>query len=80
MLARGIDGPNAVLFGERLRKGIERLQIPWASGVIPVTSSFGVATISELAPPPDGDALVARADKRLYEAKSAGRNRVVGPT
>jgi diguanylate cyclase (GGDEF)-like protein len=79
LLARGIDGKNGVLFAERLRRGIERLQIPWEGRAIPVTSSFGVATVAEMPQPPEEDALVALADKRLYEAKTGGRNRVVGP-
>ncbi len=83
LLARGIDAQNAMLFAERLRRGIERLAVPWNGSTIPVTSSFGVATLVELysgeAPKSiDGDLLVARADQRLYPAKSGGRNRVVG--
>ena len=43
-----------------------------------VTASFGVASRSELPPEASGpDALLALADKRLYEAKASGRNRVV---
>ena len=86
LLARGIDAANAVLFAERLRRGIERLAIPWQGNAIPVTSSFGVATLLELYDPAvepprslDGDVLVAKADQRLYQAKGGGRNRVVGP-
>jgi diguanylate cyclase (GGDEF)-like protein len=83
LLARGIDAPNAVMFAERLRRGIERLQIPWGGIAIPVTSSFGVATLAELSPDGpnsvDGDRLVERADQRLYQSKSGGRNRVTGP-
>jgi two-component system, cell cycle response regulator len=79
LLARGIDGTNGYLFAERLRRGIERLEIPWNTGAIPVTASFGVSTYTELKDPTDGDRLVAEADRRLYEAKTGGRNRVVGP-
>ena len=84
LLARGIDLKNAVAFAERLRKGIERLVIPWGEGTIPVTSSMGVAALEELSvelggpKSIDGDLLVARADQRLYVAKNGGRNRVVG--
>jgi diguanylate cyclase len=39
-----------------------------------ITASFGVAQLGER---DNGDTLVQRADAKLYEAKSAGRNRVV---
>ncbi|MBL8714759.1 MAG: GGDEF domain-containing protein [Myxococcales bacterium] len=78
VLARAIDVHGAVAFAERVRAGIEQLVIPWENGRIPVTSSFGVAALDEL-PKPEGDALLALADKRLYAAKGSGRNRVVGP-
>ena len=41
-----------------------------------VTASFGVADRDELAGAPSGDLLVSLADRRLYDAKAAGRNRV----
>ena len=78
ILARMIDPSHAMPFAERLRLGVAGMQIPWNDGVIPVTASFGVATLAEL-PTADGDQLVALADKRLYDAKAGGRNRVVGP-
>ncbi len=78
VLARSMDGPEACAFAERMRLGVQNLVVPWENGHIPITASFGVAELSEL-PQPDGDALVALADKRLYEAKGSGRNRVVGP-
>ncbi|MBL8716636.1 MAG: GGDEF domain-containing protein [Myxococcales bacterium] len=86
LLARGIDLENAIAFAERLRKGIERLAIPWGTGALNITSSMGVAALGELSAELggpksiDGDLLVARADKRLYVAKNSGRNRVIGPT
>ena len=81
ILARSIDIHNALAFAERLRLGVQHLVVPWPgapNGAIAITASFGVAELSEL-PQADGDALVALADKRLYEAKGGGRNRVVGP-
>ena len=43
---------------------------------IPVTISMGVATLDPEEPTPA--AIIRRADERLYEAKSAGRNCVKG--
>ena len=39
-----------------------------------ITASFGIAQLGER---DDADTLIQRADARLYEAKCAGRNRVV---
>jgi diguanylate cyclase (GGDEF)-like protein len=78
LLARATDAKNALLFAERLRKGIAGMPIVCSGGTLQVTASFGVATLQELANP-EGTALVAVADGRLYEAKRGGRNRVVGP-
>jgi len=44
------------------------------SGVIPVTLSFGIAT---LCPGETAEQLLRRADRALYEAKRSGRDRVV---
>ena len=60
---------------ERLRRAVE--QLPTGEGALPrpVTLSVGVARVEP------GDArvadVVARADAALYQAKQAGRNRVV---
>lgn len=57
---------------ERLRSGIARRMAAqgWA-----VTASIGGVTFR--APPEDAASALAQADARLYEAKRAGRNRVV---
>jgi diguanylate cyclase (GGDEF)-like protein len=63
-----VEGASAV--AERLRAAIASAAWPGAS----ITVSVGVAGVEE--GHPDGDALVAAADRALYEAKAAGRNRV----
>lgn len=60
---------------ERARAAIEDREIVTDDGApLPITASFGVAVC-----PPAGsvDELVAAADEALYEAKRAGKNRVV---
>ncbi len=61
---------GAVTYARRMKGVIERY--PFAHG--PVTASFGVASLPEDAA--TGDALVAAADRALYEAKRLGRNTV----
>jgi diguanylate cyclase (GGDEF)-like protein len=58
---------------ERIRTQIEAMAIPTASGPIRTTVSAGIAysTGTESI-----RSLLMRADEALYEAKSAGRNRV----
>ena len=68
VLPVSLDG--AVAYCERVRKEIEQLTFPGASHV---TISAGVAS---RAGKEDAAALLARADERLYFAKSSGRNRV----
>jgi two-component system cell cycle response regulator len=56
---------------ERVRLAIEEARPP---GLPSVTVSAGV---DELRPGEGADSVIARADARLYQAKAAGRNRVV---
>ncbi|MEM7587224.1 MAG: diguanylate cyclase, partial [Acidobacteriota bacterium] len=69
---------------ERIRRAIAEARIEVEAGVLSVTVSLGAALSSELegddpSGRSSGDALLARADERLYRAKEAGRDRVVGP-
>lgn len=68
------DGPTAALVLDRLRCTLAGMPVAVSGGVrIPVTCSIGVA---QLAPNRSIQDAVAAADRALYCAKHAGRNRV----
>jgi len=70
-----MDGEAAFALAERIRRIIERFSTIYLPEK--VTVSIGVASAPE-----DGRtirALFEKADSRLYQAKSSGRNRVIGP-
>jgi two-component system, cell cycle response regulator len=69
-----IDGLNAKPFAEKIRQLVEATEFRFENTAMPVTISMGVATMD--AESVDPQALIKRADERLYEAKSSGRNRV----
>ncbi len=71
VLLPGAGDRGAADVAERIRRAIEMLEMP----VGPITASLGAATSETV--PAAADQLVADADRRLYEAKSVGRNRVV---
>lgn len=65
----------AELVAERIRKAIEAMEIRAYDELIKTTISIGISTF-----PGDGDSsegLIESADRALYQAKQAGRNRVV---
>ncbi len=74
----GLDIEEAQAVCERLRRSIETED--WASidPRLSVTVSIGLAHGSEPGPARNSQALLALADARLYAAKKAGRNRLVG--
>ncbi|HEX7899358.1 MAG TPA: GGDEF domain-containing protein [Planctomycetota bacterium] len=62
---------------ERIRKLVADAPVEVEKGSIPVTISIGLAhTDGETGT--TAEELIGRADKKLYEAKNGGRNRVVG--
>jgi two-component system cell cycle response regulator len=72
-----VDLDAARKAAERLRQGLEShaVRVP-GGGEIRTTASFGVAARDELTSAQTSDLLVSLADRRLYEAKAAGRNLV----
>jgi len=66
---------GALTFAERLRRHVDDFSFGPIGGALPITISVGVA----MAQSSDGmtpEALIANADRALYQAKTAGRNRV----
>lgn len=73
VFVRCADQAEAAALAERIRHSVELSEFESKSGRMPVTLSGGVAyhAFGETL-----DALFARADKKLYEAKELGRNRI----
>jgi two-component system, cell cycle response regulator len=69
---------DAYAIGEKLRAGVQAAKFNCGpvGGKLPVTISVGVATADDL-DELNAESLINRADSALYEAKAAGRNRVV---
>jgi diguanylate cyclase (GGDEF)-like protein len=66
--------PGGLALAEKLRKLVESEQFTYNGIVVPVTVSLGVAGFE--ASFENAEALISRADEKLYEAKRGGRNRV----
>jgi diguanylate cyclase (GGDEF)-like protein len=66
---------QAMLVAEKLRAGLEKLDIRHNGAQIRITSSFGISTC--VASDQDFKAALKRADAALYTAKATGRNRSV---
>jgi diguanylate cyclase (GGDEF)-like protein len=73
VFVRCADVAEAAALAERIRHRVEQTEFQSKTGRMPVTLSGGVAyhAVGETL-----DALFARADKKLYEAKELGRNRI----
>jgi diguanylate cyclase (GGDEF)-like protein len=76
LLVRGVPAQQSMLGAERLRRGIEALEIPWQDTRLGITVSIGVATMTAERAYSGPSELLAAADLALYRAKQAGRNRV----
>jgi two-component system, cell cycle response regulator len=80
VLLRDIEEKNATTYAERIRRRIEESEFAFtdkdaSQQAIHLTISVGIATVGTTRYPTMDD-FIAAADKRLYLAKQAGRNRV----
>jgi diguanylate cyclase (GGDEF)-like protein len=69
------SGAGAQTKAEEIRAALEALKLDYSGQPLKITASFGVAIYPEHGM--DADTLLRLADEALYNAKSAGRNRVV---
>ena len=79
IVSRGIDAYNACLLADRIRWTVSQTPVIHHTQQIWVTASAGVASLLCCGDKHDKATLLETADKRLYQAKEGGRNRVVGP-
>jgi diguanylate cyclase (GGDEF)-like protein len=77
LILPGSNMIGARIAAERIRKGLEAMVVDTEHGPLKVTASFGGAAICGPGCGRSRDELFARADAALYEAKRAGRNRVI---
>lgn len=71
------DLPNTLAAAERVRAAVEEEPFHSAGRDIHITISLGVADLKTCGPDCTFDQMVNYADKALYQAKEAGRNRIV---
>jgi two-component system cell cycle response regulator len=71
---------EAAVFAERVRQGVASIRLALAGdqlATFQLSISVGIAATHVLDESPTAESLLARADSALYEAKRAGRNRIV---
>lgn len=73
VFARLTDLAEVCLLGERIRERVEQLGVQTSRGHIAATLSGGIASH---VPGEAQTTMFDRADKKLYEAKTSGRNRI----
>ncbi len=73
-LLPGTDEAGAIILAEKLRLIVENLKIKTDAGKLQVTTSIGISSVESR--DRSINAALERADKALYAAKNAGRNRV----
>jgi diguanylate cyclase (GGDEF)-like protein len=74
VLLPGHDLAQARALAEQIRAAVAALEIPTDKEPVRVTVSLGVASLT---PEMSAQGLFTLADARLYQAKAAGRDRIV---
>ncbi|OGT00048.1 MAG: hypothetical protein A3F73_00050 [Gallionellales bacterium RIFCSPLOWO2_12_FULL_59_22] len=74
ILLPGADTAAARAFAERLRQKVSEMRVSQEGHIATVAVSIGIAAMKAM--DSSADTALVRADKALYRAKSAGRNRV----
>jgi diguanylate cyclase (GGDEF)-like protein len=77
VLLPNTDAEGAEGVAERIQRDLAEMSVPVRDGAIRVTASFGISSFPDLAPLGE---LLNDADRCLYEAKRAGKNRIVVST
>jgi diguanylate cyclase (GGDEF)-like protein len=77
VILRATELPLAERFAERLRLAVRKQKFLFAQQAISVTISIGCASLKCCGDDASPEAMIAVADRRLYAAKHAGRDRVV---
>lgn len=77
VLLREAEGRQAIEVAEKIRRRTEQLTFSYEEQPLRLTTSIG---LSSLQPGDTLHALLTRADRALYRAKQAGRNRVCSET
>lgn len=71
----GINLTNAIEIAEKIRRNVETSSFAYGENQIKITASFGVVSINSKTVI-DINELIESVDKKLYEAKRKGRNRI----
>ncbi|MDR0589360.1 MAG: GGDEF domain-containing protein [Spirochaetaceae bacterium] len=75
-----VDRNTSIAIAERVREAIAGTPVKLKSGPVPITASFGIATLQDSENPEEKNDLetcIHHADIALYQAKKGGRNKVV---